>query len=358
MQSTRQQFGRAYGEECNDKVLWRYLEYIAKDRGLSRNTALAYQRDLKAFLAQRQGPISSVQRADIVRYLSNCKTLGQKSSSIARMLASLRGWFSWQKSIQLIQSDPTEALANPQRSRHLPQILTPDEVAKMLAVTTKARDRLIIELLYGAGLRVTELVSLEVKDLNLEQQYLRCQGKGAKERIVPFGQAALRAIKEYQQELADLDDQIMARANRKPKRGRPSNRSRPAQAASESQRSSALLSAKAKKCADPLLKDRQGRRLSRLVVWQIIKRLAQKAVGKRLSPHSLRHSFATHLLENGADLRAVQELLGHSSVVTTQLYTHISRSHLRKAYQNAQQVFNSHTDVDTANQQDVQCRRQ
>jgi integrase/recombinase XerD len=344
VQSTRQQFVNT--APCADihDTLARYLEYIAKDRGLSKNTQLAYERDLKAFIgvagagAQMQNG-KSLQRSDIARYLAALKAKGHKTSSLARILATLRGWFAWQKNMGFVDFNPTESFNNPQRSRHLPQILTPDEVSAMLACALKARDRLIIELLYGAGLRVSELVDLDIKDINLSQQHLRCIGKGSKERIVPFGVQALNALKAYQKELADEVAAAFALSQIARKPGRP-------KALKPDVAFGAKAHGKGQKTpnrrVEPLLKDLSGKRLSRMVVWQVIKRLAEKAnIRKEISPHTLRHSFATHLLENGADLRAVQELLGHSSVVTTQLYTHISRSHLRKAYQSAQETFST-----------------
>lgn len=340
MQSTRPQCGNSASHGDGGDSLQRYLEYIEKDRGLSNNTVLAYKRDLEAFIASRLGQIANLQRSDIARHLSQLKAQGHKSSSLARILASLRGWFSWQKHLGLIAADPTESFNNPHRSRHLPQVLTPDEVARLLAVADKPRDRLIVELLYGAGLRVSELVDLDIKDINLSQQYLRCLGKGSKERVVPFGGQALKAIKTYQNEMAAVDAQKQNHKGKEsPGRKRAENGSR--RKANENGAPPPTVKRSVNRRPEPLLKDLKGERLSRLVVWQIIKRLAQRAdIHKDLSPHSLRHSFATHLLENGADLRAVQELLGHSSVVTTQLYTHISRNHLRKAYQSAQEAFN------------------
>jgi integrase/recombinase XerD len=344
VQSTRQQFVNT--APCADihDTLTRYLQYIAKDRGLSKNTQLAYERDLRAFIGVAGAGVQmqngkSLQRSDIARYLATLKAKGHKTSSLARILATLRGWFAWQKNMGFVEFNPTESFNNPQRSRHLPQILTPDEVSAMLGCALKARDRLIIELLYGAGLRVSELVDLDIKDINLSQQQLRCTGKGSKERIVPFGIQALNALKAYQKELADevAAAEAMRLFERKP--GRPKG-------SKQSLATIATTSGKGQKTInrriEPLLKDLSGKRLSRVVVWQVIKRLAEKAnIKKEISPHTLRHSFATHLLENGADLRAVQELLGHSSVVTTQLYTHISRSHLRKAYQSAQETFSA-----------------
>ena len=340
MQSTRQQFVNTAPRADIHDALARYLEYIAKDRGLSKNTQLAYERDLRAFnnaFSSQNG--KPLQRSDIARYLASLKSKGHKTTSLARILATLRGWFTWQKNMGLLDFNPTESFNNPQRARHLPQILTPDEVSAMLACAQKARDRLIVELLYGAGLRVSELVDLDVKDINLSQQQLRCIGKGSKERIVPFGSQALTALRAYQKEIADDESAALALTQTIKKRGRPKGSKTSGAITSGAQVNNRKA---ANKRVEPLLKDLAGKRLSRLVVWQVIKRLAEKAnIRKDISPHTLRHSFATHLLENGADLRAVQELLGHSSVVTTQLYTHISRSHLRKAYQSAQENFSA-----------------
>jgi integrase/recombinase XerD len=284
-----------------------YLEHISGERGLSPNTTLAYRRDLVAFLKFHQlHPTlgdSEPGRHEIAQFLISLKRQGHEPSTVSRTLASLRGWFTWQKNMGMIAQDPCETMQNPQRAKHLPQVLTAEEVSAMIAVAKSSRDRIIVELLYGAGLRVSELVKLDVKDINISQGYIRCLGKGSKERIVPYGEHAAKSIKEYL-------------AGRKATTGSSKNRA----------------------ISQPLMRDKKGKRLSRLVVWQVIKRLATRAnIHKELSPHTLRHSFATHLLENGADLRCVQELLGHSSVVTTQLYTHVSRGHLRRAYENAQE---------------------
>lgn len=270
-----------------------------REKGLSRNTLLAYRSDLTAF-AGWSGNSANSEGREIARYLVWLRSQGKSASTVARNLASLRSWFSWQKALGLIEKDPCEALQNPQRAKRLPQVVTPAEVAAMIQVAASPRERVAIELLYGAGLRVSELVRLNWSDISVSQGYVRCFGKGSKERVVPIGRQAIEALKFYKDMLGQ-DKKA---------------RTQPGQ---------------------PLLCDRQGKRLSRLVVWQIIKRLAGRArVNKKLSPHTLRHSFATHLIENGADLRTVQELLGHASVVTTQLYTHVSRGHLRRAYESAQ----------------------
>ncbi len=232
------------------------------------------------------------------------RSQGKTSATIARIFASLRGWFNWQKAQGTIDYNPSDIFPNPQKSRHLPQILTPLDVSSIIGAARNMKEQVIIELLYGAGLRVSELVSLNWADISLTQGYVKCLGKGSKERIVPIGEPAKVALSKYQEELKQNQTSKRASLNNK---------------------------------IEPLLTGRANRRMSRLVVWQTVKRLAKTAkIDKDPSPHTLRHSFATHLLENGADLRAVQELLGHASVVTTQLYTHLSRGHLRRAYQSAQ----------------------
>jgi integrase/recombinase XerD len=281
----------------------RYLDFLDRDRGLSPNTIAAYRSDLSGFIFWLPPNTERVDRNHVTRYLGFLKSAGHKPATLSRNLATLRGWFAWQKSAGNIKSDPSEGLQNPQRAKKLPQVLTVAEVGSMMAAASNTRDRAMLELLYGAGLRVSELANLELKDINLNHGYVRCFGKGSKERLVPIGRKAIEAVKLYLPEREAAFNTVRKPANK----------------------------------IQPLFMDRSGQKLSRLVVWQIVKRVAQRAnIKKPMSPHTLRHSFATHLLENGADLRAVQELLGHSNVVTTQLYTHISRKHLKKAYDNAQ----------------------
>jgi integrase/recombinase XerD len=278
-----------------------YLDYIYKDKGLSRNTMLAYQRDLHSFDKSLSG--KQLNRHEVIHYLSNLSVQGKKPSTVARNLASLKGWFLWQKASGLIADDPSQSLLSPQRGKYLPQVLTSSEIDLLLQACKSLREKLIVELLYGAGLRVSEMVNLNWSDINLSQSSVKCFGKGSKERIVPIGKQALKAILEYKAEMSNLWGNKTA-AN----------------------------------C--PVLLNLRGKRLSRLVVWQIIRRLAKAAkIYKKPTPHTLRHSFATHLLENGADLRVVQELLGHASIITTQLYTHLSRAHLKRTYQQAQQYI-------------------
>lgn len=290
----------------------KYLDYLKRDRGLSNNTIAAYGSDLSGFVFWLPPNTGRVDRNHVTQYLSFLKTSGHQPATLSRNLATLRGWFAWQKTVGRADVDPSDGLQNPQRAKKLPQVLTPTEVATMIKVASSSRERAMIELLYGAGLRVSELSNLDIKDVNLTHGYVRCIGKGNKERLVPIGRRAVEAIQLYLTE---------------------------GKAASTNSSQPEKMQGKARRVAksEPLFPDRAGAACNRLVVWQLVKRLASKArITKTLSPHTLRHSFATHLLENGADLRAVQELLGHASIVTTQLYTHISRKHLRKAYDNAQ----------------------
>jgi integrase/recombinase XerD len=310
-----------------------YLNYVKLERALSPNTVAAYRRDITSFLRWMKQNRSTSQddpgRTDISDYLAYRRKKGDRPTSCARTLASLRGWFSWLKDSGFATHDPSDAVHNPQKGKQLPTVLSSNEITRMLAVAQSKKEIAILELLYGGGLRVSELVGLNKGDINLDQGYLRCMGKGNKERIVPIGRAAVSAIRAYIEE-----DQEVARVHAeraaKPKRGR--------------KRLDANQNASTVQGMEPVFRDSNRMRLSRLVIWQMVKRIAAKAgVTKSLSPHTLRHSFATHLLENGADLRSVQELLGHASVVTTQLYTHVSRQHLKKAYESAQSQFvNTH----------------
>lgn len=295
-----------------------YLQFIAGERALSENTVAAYTNDIDDFINWycRQG--GHLDRQLLGRYLQNLKASGNKPSTLARRLATLRGWFDWMRLSRRLDTDPCEGVFNPKKPTKLPQVLTTSEVNNMIVAADNPRDKLVMELLYGAGLRVSELCNLCLKDINMAHGYVRCIGKGSKERIVPIGRAALDAVRQY----LDAEERLKP----KPEPAKNANASN-----SRSKRAPRSI------MSPPLFGDRKGKRLSRLVVWQIVKRLAAKArITKPLSPHTLRHSFATHLLENGADLRVVQELLGHSSVTTTQLYTHVSRTHLKKAYLAAQ----------------------
>jgi integrase/recombinase XerD len=222
------------------------------------------------------------------------KQKGLSSTSITRKIASLRGWFKWMTANELIQHDPTLNIEQPKLDRRLPKVLTPNEMEKILSQPLSYKDKAIVELLYASGLRVSELVNLDVQNINLNSGYVRCFGKGSKERLVPIGEKAKLNIKNYLQERD-------------------------------------FLLRKTGKSSEILFISEKSERISRQEVYLLVKNLG-KVVNKHITPHTIRHSFATHLLENGADLRVVQELLGHCDVSTTQLYTHISKKRLKDVY--------------------------
>lgn len=288
-----------YWQNCIKK----YFEHISYERMISVHSKSAYKSDLQAFqnwFAKNEVELKDFEiKQTVTKYIGFLHAAGRKSSSIARALASLRGLVAWMQIEKLIDKDPLQTITSPKLGRKLPTVLTVQEVQQLLKACLTAREKAIVELLYAGGLRVSELCGLSKLDVNLDQGYVRCLGKGNKERIVPIGEKAIAAIQKLIQE-------------------------------TEKQNTSYLFL------------DNQGKKLSRLVVWQTLKRLSKRAGisgFKNITPHTLRHSFATHLIENGADLRSVQEMLGHSSVATTQLYTHVSRQHLKSAYQNAQSKF-------------------
>jgi len=289
----------SYWQNCIKK----YFEHISYERMISVHSKNAYKSDLQAFekwFAQNEPDLAKVEiKHTVTKYISHLHASGKKSSSIARALASMRGLVAWMQIEKLIDKDPLQTITSPKLGKRLPVVLTVQEVQHLLKACTTPREKAIIELLYAGGLRVSELCGLNKLDVNIEQGYVRCLGKGNKERIVPIGEKAILAIENLVQETKNQNTNF-------------------------------------------LFLDNSGKRLSRLVVWQTLKRLSKRAgiaLSKNITPHTLRHSFATHLIENGADLRSVQEMLGHSSVATTQLYTHVSRQHLKSAYQNAQSKF-------------------
>lgn len=290
-----------------------YLHYLAVEKGLARNTLEAYRRDLASFhnfMKSRAHPASGAQpgaddvdQATVVLYLRELSRQGLSSATIARRLAAVRGFFAFLEVEGRVRRDPTRNLGTPKLPRRLPKALTEHEVSAIIDCADARgpaglRDAAMLELIYAAGLRVSELCSLRVHDINFEAGYVRCTGKGSKERIIPLGEQALEKVRAY------LED------------GRP-----------------ALASAVSH---DILFLNHHGGRLSRQGFWKIIKRHAALAgVNRHVSPHTMRHSFATHLLEHGADLRSVQEMLGHASVSTTQVYTHLTRDKLKEIYKNA-----------------------
>ena len=282
------------------EYLSEYVEYLFIERGLSNNTEQAYRRDLTFFIEFLEknyiNCFEEITRSKINLYIREMRSNGLAPTSITRKIASLRGWFKWMISSELVNHDPTVSLEQPKLGRHLPKVLTMSEISFILSQNLTSLEKAILELLYAAGLRVSELVSLNLVNINLEQSYVRCYGKGSKERLVPIGEEAKAAIIDY------LSDRSL-----------------------HSQKNSTKNV--------PVFLGENGKRISRQEVYSIIINLG-KLVNKHVTPHTIRHSFATHMLENGADLRVVQELLGHSDVSTTQLYTHVSKKRLKEVYFN------------------------
>ena len=280
-----------------------YLDYLTVEKGLAKNSLSSYGTDLRkfaAYLADKKIELEAVERIDIVRYFQKLRTAGISSRSVARALAAIRGMFRFLVAERHLKHDPTENLENPKLWTTLPKSLQASEVEALLRspdLSTAAglRDSAMLELLYATGLRVSELIHVKIEDLVLDAGFLRTFGKGSKERIVPFGDSARDAIVAYME------------------RGR----------------------AEFVKAPDPhLFLSNRGRPMSRQSFWMKIVRYARQAgIPARISPHVLRHSFATHLLENGADLRSVQMMLGHSDISTTQIYTHVSRARLQRMYE-------------------------
>ena len=278
----------------------RFLDAIWMERGLSENTLDAYRADLLALdqrLKSRDVALIKASKADLLDYISWRVDGGAKPRSTARQLSSFRRFYRYLLREGVISIDPTAEIAMPKIGRSLPQSLSEDEVDALLAAPNVSeplgnRDRAMLELLYATGLRVSELINLKMGQMNLNQGVIRVVGKGDRERLIPLGDEAQDWLKDF----------------------------------IEGARIEILL----ERQTDYLFPTRRGDRMTRQAFWHIIKRYAKKAgVNKKLSPHTVRHAFATHLLNNGADLRVVQLLLGHSDVSTTQIYTHVARERMK-----------------------------
>jgi integrase/recombinase XerD len=295
-------------EERFEHLVLDFLAYLEFERGLSRNTLEAYRGDLLQlgrFLAERHVSALDASPADVSDFLTRLASGDEEHraaspATIHRKSACLRSFYRHLRREGLRESDPTAALSAPRRSRKLPQVLTRGEVERLLSQPRGTdphalRDRALLELMYASGLRASEAIGLELGDVDVEERVLRARGKGSKERIVPIGQAALRAVGAYLE------------------RGRPQLvKNRPEQ---------------------HLFVNFRGGQLTRQGLYKIVRRHAASAgLADRMSPHTLRHTFATHLLAGGCDLRSVQEMLGHADVSTTQLYTHLSSDRLKDVY--------------------------
>lgn len=275
------------------QIIGEYLEYLELEKGLSQNTIDAYRRDLSDF-AQGIDNIQAITRMTINTYVRSLRERNLAPTSVIRKVASLRGFFKWATSSGIIEQNPTATLEQPKTPQRLPKVISIKEIEEMLHNNLTPLEHVIMELLYSCGLRVSELVNLKINDIDLASKYVRCFGKGSKERIIPIGEQAKKIVKEY----LPTRDLLIKKFNLNTKN---------------------------------LLIRENGHFVNRQDVYNFI-HAQGKLIHKNISPHTLRHSFATHLLENGADLRVVQELLGHSDVSTTQLYTHISKKRLKEVY--------------------------
>ncbi|HHY76424.1 MAG TPA: site-specific tyrosine recombinase XerD [Firmicutes bacterium] len=287
-----------------ESLIQEFIDYLGHEKGLATNTLESYSRDLKQYYGFLSGDstasLENASQSTIVAYLMHLRKQGKATATIARRLAALKAFYQFLVKENYVATDPTGDLSSPKLERKLPKVLTVSEVERLLNqpdLSTPAgkRDKAMMELLYATGIRVSELVNLNLLDVDLKEGFVRCTGKGSKERVVPMGEIAISALKTY------------------------------------------LESARPKLVTDPkekaLFVNHHGKRLTRQGFWKIVKKYAAQAqIRKEITPHTLRHSFATHLLENGADIRAVQEMLGHADISTTQIYTHVTKDRLKDVY--------------------------
>ncbi|MFZ5571275.1 MAG: site-specific tyrosine recombinase XerD [Thermodesulfobacteriota bacterium] len=287
-----------------DPLIDRYVNYLLIEKGLSANTISAYSADLSAYsrFASENGitGVEGIDQAAILKYMIEMRQSGLNAKSRARHLVTLRGFHKFLLNENILAQDPTAALDLPKTGLRLPEVLSVDDIARLLHAPDQEkprglRDSAMIELLYAAGMRVSELIGMKLQDINLEAGFVRVYGKGDKERIVPVGSYARDKVRRYLQEARPL-----------------------------------LL----KKASSPYLFIAwAGKPMTRQGFWKLLKKYAAQAgIEKEIKPHSLRHSFASHLLEGGADLRSVQMMLGHADISTTQIYTHVAQDHLRKVH--------------------------
>jgi integrase/recombinase XerD len=283
-----------------DATLALWLDYLAAERGLAANTLAAYRRDLESLRRAAGVSLDAVGTPELEAALRRLRAEGKSPRSVARWLVAVKGFFAWRTAEGIAAEDPAVRLETPRLWKTLPRVLDGLDVERLMTAPDRSdprglRDAAMLEVLYATGLRVSELCGLRLLDLHLDAGYLRCLGKGQKERVVPLGGEANAAIQAY-----------LAAA-------RP-----------------ALLGGRR---SETVFVGRRGTALTRQGFWKLLKAHAKRAgITTALSPHVVRHSFATHLLENGADLRAVQLLLGHADISTTQIYTHVNRERLRKLY--------------------------
>jgi integrase/recombinase XerD len=287
------------------KELLTFIQYLNLERGLSRNTLESYKRDLDQYMhfIQLQGITVWTQsgKSQIAAYLNELKKLGRASATLSRTMVSLRAFYQFLLKERLIDTDPSQSIETPKLDKKMPNVLSIQEIETLLEApatshASGSRDKAMLELLYATGIRVSELISLNLGDVNLQMGYIRCIGKAGKERMIPIGSMSARCLDAY---ISDMRDKLL----RHPE---------PIEA---------------------LFIGHLGTRMTRQGFWKIMKRYAgETSIMKPITPHTLRHSFAAHLLENGADLRSVQEMLGHADISTTQMYTQVTKSKMKEVY--------------------------
>lgn len=288
-----------------ERTLRDFIHYLSVEKGLASNTLESYNRDLRCFCEYlRQNGVQTldgVTRNNIVGYLLSLQKSGKATATLSRNLASIRSFYNYLFQEKHVPDNPAAEMESPKLDKKLPRVLTTQEVDLLLEQpdqqqVTGIRDKAMLEVIYATGIRVSELMSLNTGDINLEAGFIRCTGKGSKERIIPLGSVAVRHVDRY----LSAARQKLVRHN-----GEVS-----------------------------LFVNQHGKRLTRQGFWKILKKYARQAgITKDITPHTMRHSFATHLLENGADLRSVQEMLGHADISTTQIYTQVTKRKLRDVYE-------------------------
>ncbi len=284
----------------SDNLINSFLSYLAVERGLSKNTVESYRLDLKGFnefLKNRGISLETFRKQEIIDYISHKRDNGIAASSICRLVSSVKGFTKFLIIEKIISDDPTETIKTPEKWQRVPKALSFDEIRELLDINENSssylRDTAMLELMYSSGLRVSEIISLKVNNINYEGGFLRVMGKGSKERVVPLNERAKEKIQKY---VLQLRHKLLKN-----------------------------------KQSPYLFLTNRGLPMTRQRFWQALKRLADQA-GIRISPHVIRHSFATHLLDGGADLRSVQKMLGHSDISTTQVYTKVSTDRIKKVY--------------------------
>lgn len=283
-----------------DELVERFLNYLTVEKGLSSNTIDAYKNDInkfKDYLSKEDKQITNFNRNDLISYINHLKDLGLQTSTLARSISSLRGLCKFMLLDGIIDEDPIENISTPRGWKRIPRVLGVEEVYELLGKPAgeklSLRDRAILEIIYSSGLRVSEVINIKMADINFDAGFITVSGKGSKERVVPINEMTLQTIKRY---INELRPSILRKRN-----------------------SNVLFLAKG------------GKPMTRQRVWQLIKRYS-RGLSINISPHSLRHCFASHLLDGGADLRALQKMLGHTDISTTQIYTKVTPERLKKIH--------------------------